>query len=302
MADAARVVLTLLVEFLAIFLVVTFAVHLLVQSVPAARLRGAMAGRPVRGMALALAFGAVTPFCSCSTVPVVAGMAAAGVPVGALTAFLVVSPLVNPATVALLATLVSPLYAAGFVVASMLLALVVAGVVTTLRVRPTLPAILRPSAPAGPPPAIGARVRLAARRSLSDLRALAPLLIGVALIGALLYGRVDAGLVGRAIEAAGPWAVPVAVLVGVPVYASTALLLPLGSALLATGANLGVVTAFLIGATGLSVPEGVMLQRLLGTRYLSVVAAAFVATAIVLGYVLQGLVPSVGPLGPPMPR
>jgi uncharacterized protein len=302
MEDAVRVVLTLLVEFLAIFLVVTFAVHLLVQSVPAARLREAMAGRPVRGVALALLFGAVTPFCSCSTVPLVAGMAAAGVPVAALTAFLVLSPLVNPATVALLATLVSPLHAAGFVVASMLLALAVAGVVTILGVRPTLAAVLRPSALDGPPPAIGERVRLAARRSARDLRALAPLLGGVALVGALLYGRVDAELIGRAIEAAGPWAVPVAVLAGVPVYASTAVLLPLGTALLATGANLGVVTAFLIGATGLSLPEGVMLQRLLGTRYLTVLVAAFVGTAIILGYLLQGLVPAVGSMAPAVLR
>jgi uncharacterized protein len=302
MADTVWFVLTLLVEFLAIFLVVTFLVHLLVQSVPTARLRQAMTGRPLSGMALALVFGALTPFCSCSTVPLVAGMAAAGVPVAALTAFLVLSPLVNPATVALLATLVSPLYAAGFVLVSMLLALIVAGVVTTLGVRPTLTAVLRPSAPPGPPPAIGERVRLAARRSVRDLRALAPLLGGVALVGALLYGRVDAGLIGRAIEAAGPWAVPVAVLAGVPVYASTAVLLPLGTALLATGANLGVVTAFLIGATGLSLPEGVMLQRLLGTRYLTVLVAAFVVTAIILGYLLQGLVPSIGTMGPTLLR
>lgn len=63
----------------------------------------------------------MTPFSSCSTVPVVAGMAVAGVPVVALTPFLVLSPLVNPATVALLATLVSPLYALGFVAAASVL-------------------------------------------------------------------------------------------------------------------------------------------------------------------------------------
>jgi uncharacterized protein len=205
-----------------------------------------------------------------------------------------VSPLVNPATVALLATLVSPVYAGGFVVASMALAVVVAAVVTLLRVRPALDAVLRPAAPAGPPPGIVERARGAARRSGRDLRALAPLLGGVALVGALLYGRVDAGLIGRVIEAAGPWAVPVAVLVGVPVYASTAVLLPLGSALLATGANLGVVTAFLIGATGLSLPEGIMLQRLLGTRYLAVLAVAFVAAAVTVGYAVQAFAPAGG--------
>jgi uncharacterized protein len=295
MGDAPRLALTLIVEFLAIFLVVTFAVHMLVLSVPAARVQRAMAGPPGRGLALALLFGVVTPFCSCSTVPVVAGMAAAGVPVGALTAFLVVSPLVNPATIALLATLVSPLYAGGFVAASVVLALVVAAVVAVLGVRPRLHAALRTAAPAGPPRAFAERARIAARRSWRDLRSLAPLLAGVATVGALLYGRVDGGVIGAAIEAAGPWAVPAAVLVGVPVYASTAILLPLGSALLATGASLGVVTAFLIGATGLSLPEGIMLERLLGGRYLAVLATAFVAVAIAVGYLVEAFAPIVRP-------
>jgi len=121
MVETLRFVATLALEFAVISLVVTFAVHLLVASVPKERLRQAMAGRPWRGTGVALVFGAVTPFCSCSTVPVVAGMAAAGVPVVALTAFLVLSPLVNPATVALLATLVSPLYALAFVAAAIVL-------------------------------------------------------------------------------------------------------------------------------------------------------------------------------------
>jgi uncharacterized protein len=288
-AETIRLLVTLLAEFMAIFLAVTFFVHLWVQSVSTARLQRALAGHPVRGTALALVFGAVTPFCSCSTVPVVAGMLAAGVPVAPLTAFLVLSPLVNPATVALVATLVSPLHAVGFVLVSMAMALAVAGMMAALRVRPSLTAALRPAAPAGPPGVLRERLRLAASRSARDLRALAPLLAGVALLGALLYGRVDAGMIGRTVEAAGFWAVPVAVLIGVPVYASTAVLLPLGTALLATGANLGVVTAFLIGATGLSLPEGFMLQRLLGTRYLATLTAAFVLAAIVIGYVVQAL-------------
>jgi uncharacterized protein len=288
--DAARLLATLLVEFVAIFLTISFLVHVLVQSVSHARLQRMMHGRPLRSTVIALGLGAVTPFCSCSTVPVVAGMAAAGVPVAALTAFLVLSPLVNPATVALLAALASPLHAAAFVVASMLLALVVAGCMVVLGVRPRASAAIRVGGDDAQRP-WPTRLRQAGSRSWRDLRRIVPLLAAVAAIGALLYGRVDVGTIGRAIDAAGPWAVPVAVLVGVPVYASTAVLLPLGSALLATGANLGVVTAFLIGATGLSLPEGVLLHRLLGGRYLVVLATAFVLATIALGLTIQWLAP-----------
>lgn len=285
--------LTLAVEFAAIFLVVSFLVHLLVRSVPAARLQRLLAGAPVRSTAVALLAGAVTPFCSCSTVPVVAGMAAAGVSVVPLTAFLVVSPLVNPATIALLAALTTPLHALGFVILSMLMALAAAGVMAALRVTPRLtPALQRsPMTPEVQTP-WRPRVRDAATRAALDLRRVAPWLAVVALVGAVLQGRIDVGTVANLVDAAGPWAVPVAVLVGVPVYASTAVLLPLGTALLATGANLGVVAAFLIGATGLSVPEGLLLQRLLGGRYLTTLAVAFVAAAIVLGYAVQALWPT----------
>jgi uncharacterized protein len=293
MPDTVARLLVLVLEFAAIFLTVSFFVHLLVASVPAARLKQLLAGTPVRSTAVALFAGAITPFCSCSTVPVVAGMASAGVSVVALTAFLVVSPLVNPATIALLATLTTPLHALGFVVLSMIMALAVAGVMAALRVTPTLPPALRSAqAPEGTPASWPRRLRGASTRAARDLRRVAPLLAVVAVVGALLHGRVDAGVVGVLIDAAGPWAVPVAVLVGVPVYASTAVLLPLGTALLATGANLGVVTAFLIGATGLSVPEGLMLHRLLGGRYLTTLALSFVAAAIVLGYLVQALWPT----------
>jgi uncharacterized protein len=287
--------LVLLSEFALIFLAVSFAVHLLVQSLTPQRLRQAMAGHPVRSTVVALVAGAVTPFCSCSTVPVVAGMVAAGVPVMPLTVFLVLSPLVNPASVALIATLTTPAHAAGFVLLAMGLALVVGAALTALRVTPRMTSAAHDAdATAGGPTPLPwrARARRAGQRAWRDGRSVAPLLAAVAAVGAVLHGQVDVRLVSSAIDAAGPWAVPVAVLVGVPIYASTAVLLPLGTLLLASGAHLGVVTAFLIGATGLSVPEGIMLDRLLGRRYLVTLAAAFVIAAVAIGYVLQVALPA----------
>jgi uncharacterized protein len=277
---------TLLLEFAAIFFTVSLMVQLLLASGVALRLQAAMRARPGGSLGLALLLGAVTPFCSCSTVPLVAGMVAAGVPVAAMTAFLIVSPLVNPATVALLAALVSPAHALGFVVLSLALAVAVAAVVRVSGVRPLAAVAGGPTVAIEAGPGRG-RLAAAARRAWGDLRAVAPALAAVAVLGALLQGRVDAGVVGRAIDAAGPWAVPVAVLLGVPVYASTAVLLPLGTLLLASGAQLGVVTAFLIGATGLSLPEGLLLWRLVGARYLAVLTTAFVIATIAIGYAVQ---------------
>ena len=315
--DAIWPVLVRFGEFAAIFLAVAFAAHLLVRGLPPARLRAALGARPVRSTVAALLLGALTPFCTCSTVPLTAGLAAAGVPVVATTAFLVVSPLVNPATVALLATLGSPVLAAGFVLASLVMALVVALTVGAVGVRPhNQIAAVAGADGAGatdvgvndlgittPPEAhrhaVGALFRGAALGALQDLRRLLPVVIVVIALATALAGRVDVGTIGRAMDAAGPLAVPLAVLVGVPVYASTAVLLPLGAALLAGGAGFGVVSAFLIGATGLSLPEGVLLHRLMGGRYLATVAATFVVAAIVLGYLIDALTgPLLSPLSP----
>ena len=99
MIDTMRTFIVLAAEFTALFFAVSWGVYLIVGSIPRRRLQSLLAGNPVRGTAMALVLGAVTPFCSCSTVPVVAGMAGAGVAVPTLTAFLVMSPLVNPATI-----------------------------------------------------------------------------------------------------------------------------------------------------------------------------------------------------------
>lgn len=291
--DAVVATLLRIAEFSAIFVVVAFAAHVAVHGLPPARLRAALGERPVRSTVAALVLGALTPFCSCSTVPLAAGMTAAGVSVVATTAFLVVSPLVNPATVALLATLGSPALAVGFVLASSVLALAVALVVAASGVRPT--SAIEPGRDAtGRDADLGRRpwrstLGHAAHGALRDLRRLLPVVAGVMVLATVLAGHVDVASVGRAIDAAGPWAVPLAVLIGVPVYASTAVLLPVGAALLAGGVGMGVVSAFVIGATGLSLPEGVLLHRLMGARYLGTVATAFVVATVVLGYLVEAL-------------
>lgn len=295
MVDALQDAARWLAAFAAIFLAASFAAHVSVASLSRDRLRAAMAGATWRSTVAGLVLGAITPFCTCSTVPLVAAMHASGVPSVATTAFLIVSPLVNPATVALVAALAGSVMAFGFVLMSILLALSVALALGLLGIAPkTVGGVAACHGPARTPH-WRTRARRAAAATLRDLWRLTPVLLGVALLGALLPASVDVGAVGRVLEQAGPLAVPLAVAVGVPVYASTALLLPLGAALLAGGASLGVVSAFLIGATGLSLPEGVLLYRLLGGRYLRALVGAFVLATVALGYLVDALMAVSGP-------
>ncbi len=286
MLETGQLLAARLATFVAVFLAASFVAQLLVLSVSPTRLRSLLAGSAGRSTLAALVLGALTPFCSCSTVPIVAGMRASGVPLLATTAFLVVSPLVNPATVALLSSFASPWLAGGFVAMAMVLALIVALAVSALGVEPKAAAF----SPLDDAHAQGPwrdRALRAGEGAMRDLRRLLPVLLVVAPLGLLLYGRVDIGLLGRMFDAVGPFGVPLAVLVGVPVYASTAFLLPLGSALIAGGASLGVVSAFLVGATGLSLPEGLLLHRVMGGPYLRALLGTFVLAAVALGYLVE---------------
>lgn len=301
--EALRFFALLTVELVLLYGFVSFGVELLQAWLGEDRLRAVLGGRArFPGLLMAAGLGIITPFCSCSTVPVVAGMDRAGVAWPMTATFLVISPLVNPALFTLMWGLVSPSYAALYVVASLAIALLVGAII----------ALAGWSSPPAPSPADQAACRQEAcgkdpcRQgacgsggdpgwdvkqglwdAVVDTRRLVPLFVLAAAIGAGLKHWVGTGWITGVLDAAGWWSVPVAALLGLPVYASTAVLLPLGALLLQQGIDLGVVTAFLMGATGFSVPEGLMLKGVIGPRRLAILGAAFVPAVVAIGYGFQ---------------
>lgn len=309
--ETVRFALTLLLELVPLFFLVSAGVYLFVDTLTPERIRGLLSRRtPWLGVPLASALGAVTPFCSCSTVPLVNGMQRAGIPTAPMVAFLIASPLVHPVAVALLWTAIGMRYALLYTAAALGIAMgggVLVGAWSGVATLAT-PVIARAGAEGGrgrgSPSAtrvvdarssraaepFRARVVRAFRLGWKDLRGLAlPLVLAVA-TGATIHGVVPAS----ALEAfAGPnalWAVPVAALLGIPVYASILVLLPLGTSLLAKGVGIGVVTAFLMGASGFSVPEGILLSKVISTWLLVRVLVVFSVAVVGIGYFFQWLV------------
>jgi uncharacterized membrane protein YraQ (UPF0718 family) len=287
--DRAVFFLSLIAELSVLFLAVSTATALLTQGLSPARIRALLGGRhPVGGMLMAALLGAVTPFCSCGTVPFAAGMLRAGVAAPVLATFIVMSPLVSPAAVSLFATLVSPTYALLFVLASLAASLAVGALVSLVGLTPAA-MDLAENAEEKALGNWGERIERAFRKSWKDYRKLLPIFLVAGLVASLLHNNVASEWIAGALDGEGWWMVPLAAIVGVPVYASTAVLLPLGGLLYAGGVNLGVVTAFVMGATGFSVPEGIMLNRLLGPRLLAVVAGGFTLSVMLIGYAFQAL-------------
>lgn len=325
--------LRLLAELVPLFLLISTLVYLAVEALTPERIQRWLGGGPGSSkVPLATALGAVTPFCSCSTVPVVNGMRLAGIPTAPLVAFLIASPLISPVAIALLWSAIGAEYAVLYTAAA-LVAAAGGGVLVerwhqgrVQRLEPVASSVGaaatacgcgsaqpglrevsgplmrgRAEVPSGGStalalplevtvrvaPGFGLRLGRAFTRSLSDLRKLAlPLFVAVA-VGAAIYGYVpDAVLV----KVAGPdtaWAVPAAALLGTPVYASILVLLPLASTLLAKGVGIGAVTAFLMGASGFSLPEGILLSRILPGSILWRIVVVFTASVIGIGYLLQ---------------
>lgn len=281
--------LFLLVELTLIYCVVTFLVELLRQGLGPERLQRLLKTRtPVRGMGMAALLGAVTPFCSCSTVPLTAAMMRIGVALPVTTTFLIMSPLLNPATLAILMSLAGPAYGALYVFACFAVALGV-GAAMFLFPSKTTTSLLSVEPSAGPA-SWSIRSMTALQSTTRSYLGILPVFLIAVAIGALLHDEVAGGALRDRLAGDAWWTVPAAVVVGVPVYASTGILLPLGTALYESGIDLGVITAFLMGATGFSIPEAIMLRKIIGTRLLAVLAGVFAIAVVLVGYGVQILV------------
>jgi hypothetical protein len=258
------------------------------------RVRSALAGRnAVVGTGAAAAFGIVTPFCSCSAVPLFIGFLEAGVPLGVTFAFLVASPMVNEVAIVLLWGLVGPQLTIAYVVAGLVVAVFAGLVIGKLgmeryvedyvwKIRAGSVAIIEK-------PTVEDRVR-EAWRSTRDIvgRIWKWVIIGIG-VGALIHGFVPTELVVQIGGPGNPLAVPALVALGVPLYSNAAGTIPIIEALLGKGLPVGSALAFMMAITALSLPEMMILRKVMKTRLLATFAGIVAAGIIVIGYLFNWL-------------
>jgi len=276
---------------------IIFAVTVLRSFMSIERTRALLGGRREGvGNVAAAGLGVVTPFCSCSAVPAFIGFVSAGVPLGVTLSFLIASPLVNEVAVVLLYGLFGFKIAALYVAAGLTVA-VVAGIVlgrlhlerwvepfvfeTRLRGQPIDP---------GRGLSWGDRFELGREEVRAILRKIWPyLLVGIGL-GAVIHGWAPGDLFERWAGSGNPLAVPIAVLLGVPLYSNAAGILPLVEALHDKGVPMGTLLAFMMAVVALSAPEMILLRRVLKPRliatYAAVVATGIVAVGVLFNAVL----------------
>jgi uncharacterized protein len=279
-----------------LFFLVAFAIAMAQQTV-GQRLSHALSKTSLEGgSALAAVAGAVTPFCSCSTVPVLAGMLQSRVRFGVCFTFLIASPVINEGVLLILLRHQSSTQAVLFVVTAFALsvafgvALDRAGMARFVKTLPDVGLGGAVKVSDGPPVAVplASRLKFAARSAWAELKTSAPYLAVGALVGAAIFGYVPHDAL-VALQASLPWwALVVALaLIGVPFYVSPAMVVPIALALLDKGLGIGPVAAFLVSAAGTSIPEMILLVRLFRAPLIAWHVAAIVVSATVIGVVLD---------------
>jgi len=237
-------------------------------------------------------FGAVTPFCSCSSVPLFIGFVKGGLPLGVTLAFLITSPLVNEIAVAIFIGMFGLKATAIYVATGVTLGAVAGAVLGRMR----LDAYLTPwvqellskqhaRGAAGPD-----RRRFAARvpdivREARDIVRSVVLYVVIGIgIGAAIHGFVPTGFFETYITADNPFGVPLAVLLGVPMYANAAGVLPVIQVLVSKGVPIGTALAFMMAVIGLSLPEATLLRKVMSLRLIAVFFAVVASCIIASGY------------------
>jgi uncharacterized membrane protein YraQ (UPF0718 family) len=258
------------------------------------RVRSALAGRnAVAGTAAAAGFGIITPFCSCSAVPLFIGFLEAGVPLGVTFAFLIASPMVNEVAIVLLWGLVGPQLTLAYVAAGLVVAIVAGLLIGRLGLERYVEDYVW-TVRAGAV-TIDARTTLEGRvreawRSTRDIvgRVWAYVLVGIG-IGAFIHGFVPTQVVVQIGGSGNPLAVPALVVLGVPLYSNAAGTIPIIEALLGKGLPVGSALAFMMAITALSLPEMVILRRVMKPRLLAAFAGIVAGGIVVIGYLFNAL-------------
>ena len=278
---------------------IIFVVTVLRSFMSVERTRALLGGkREGVGNVLAASLGVVTPFCSCSAVPAFIGFVASGVPLGVTMSFLIASPLVNEVAIALLLGLFGPGPTALYVVAGVAIAVVAGLVIGRLGLERWVEPFVFETRLGGEviDPALGLtwhqRIQIGVEEVRSILRRIWPyLLVGIGL-GAVIHGWAPEGLFVRYAGAGNPLAVPIAVLLGVPLYSNAAGVLPLVEALHEQGLPMGTLLAFMMATVALSLPEMILLRRVLRPRLIGTFAGVVAVGIIAVGYLFNLVLPT----------
>ena len=236
---------------------------------------------------IAALLGTVTPFCSCSSIPLFIGFTSAGLPLGVTFSFLISSPMVDLGSLVLLMSIFGWKVAIVYVVLGLVIAVAGGTLIEKLHLDNQVEEFIRRGHAMDVPQEelrVRDRLRYAWAQVVSTAKKVAPyVLIGVG-IGAIIHNWIPEELIVGLLGTGNPFGVILATIAGIPMYADIFGTIPIAEALLAKGAQLGVVLSFMMGVTTLSLPSRVMLRKAVKPKLLGIFVAICTVGIIVVGY------------------
>ena len=279
--------LMLFFELLLLFIVVSFIVSLIQQVVSEEKIIKLLSKpNEVVNYILGMIFGAVTPFCSCSTIPILAGLLNSKVPFGPAMSFLIASPLMNPLMIFMLWALLGWKVAIVYFVVLAIFSILTGLVFSKMNLAESYKGV-NVKGDGFFANKTGSRFKQALNEAWAFLYPMLPYLFIGVFIGAFIYGFIPEEFITKYASGDGFISVFIASVIGIPMYIRPETMLPIAEALVSKGMSLGTVVALIIGGAGASIPEVVLLSKLFKKKFVVSFVIAILVVAIATGLIVN---------------
>ncbi len=280
------------VKIFLLLAVMIFAIGVIRTWLPEHQLRRWMGRGGMGGNFVAALFGAITPFCSCSSIPIFISLLKAGVPLGVTFSFLITSPIINEYLVILMAGEFGVPVTIAYVLSGLLIGTVAGAVLGRMRLERFLENDIIASAHTNDESiehSWRTRIRYGLDEAVTVIRQIwLWVLVGVG-IGAVIHNYVPQDTIHGLMDATGIFSVPIATVLGVPMYGSCAAIVPIAVVLFEKGIPLGTALAFMMAMAALSLPEAIMLRRVMRLGLIALYFAITTLAIIFTGYFLNAI-------------
>lgn len=293
------------IKIFVLLTVIMYVVAVLRSYFPAERARKLLGGRnEFAGNIIAALLGIVTPFCSCSAVPLFIGFVEAGIPLGVTLSFLISSPMVNEVALGLLWIMFGWKIAMIYICSGLAVAIVGGWVIGRLKMENMIEEYVLQAAFAGsanscaggcdcevaaPRLNFSGRLVYARDYTLDLLQKIWPFVVVAVAIGGFVHGYAPEAMLAQYAGADVWYAVPLAVIVGVPLYANCAGALPIVAVLIEKGVSIGTALAFMMSVTALSLPEMIILRRVMKPKLIAVYITIVTIAIVMTGYLFNAI-------------
>ncbi|PTK73132.1 permease [Staphylococcus haemolyticus] len=282
--------LMLFFELLLLFIIVSFIVSLIQQVISEEKIKRFLS-KPNQAInyILGMVLGAITPFCSCSTIPILAGLLNSKVPFGPSMSFLIASPLMNPLMLFMLWALLGWKVAIVYFVVLAIFSILTGFVFSKMNLAETYKGV-NVKGDGFFANKTGSRFKQALNDAWAFLYPMLPYLFIGVFIGAFIYGFVPETFITKYASGDGVISVFIASVIGIPMYIRPETMLPIAEALVSKGMSLGTVVALIIGGAGASIPEVVLLSKLFKKKFVVSFVIAILVVAVATGLIVNMIV------------